>query len=410
MTYDDAVAWLYGTQLHGIKLGLDNIRRLVETLGVRVGGEGAPRFIHVAGTNGKGSVCAMLDAICRAGGHRTGLFTSPHLVTFRERIRLDGEMIGADEVAAGLSRIRELVAPWEHSPTFFEITTALALEWFQARGAEVVVLETGMGGRLDATNVVEPAVCVLTSISLDHQQWLGSTLAEIAAEKAGIIKRGVPVVSAPQPPEVEAVIAEKVVSVGAQQVHFIGTPWTESTVDLAGSHQLWNAQLAVTAIRFMGLPLPAPRVEEGLRTVSWPGRFQRIGDRFVLDGAHNPAAARQLAITWSEVFGEEKATVILGVLRDKDLRGICRELLPIAARMIAVAVQNERSAPAQEVAAIVAELNPPAGCEVAGDLSAAIDAASESGSRVLITGSLFLIGEAIAHFDQRDAPLERSAQ
>jgi dihydrofolate synthase/folylpolyglutamate synthase len=213
VTYREAVEWLYSLQLYGIKLGLENMQRLCAALQIYLGpqpaerskaagdspkisglnrrfgaGEQAPVFIHVAGTNGKGSVCAMLDAICRRGGVRCGLYTSPHLVTFRERIRLDGEMIPAADVAAGLSRIRELVAAWDNPPTFFEVTTALALEWFQDQHAHVVILETGLGGRLDATNVVTPAVSVLTPIGLDHQQILGESLVQIAAEKCGIIK------------------------------------------------------------------------------------------------------------------------------------------------------------------------------------------------------------------------------
>ena len=208
MTFQESLSWLYGTQQVGIKLGLDNIRRLLGALGVEVE---RSRFLHVAGTNGKGSVCAMLDAICREAGFRTGLYTSPHLVTFHERIRLNGVMIPGEAVVAGLSRIRGLIAGWEMHPTFFEITTALALDYFQRENAELIVLETGLGGRMDATNVVRPAVSVITAIGLDHQAYLGSTLAEIAGEKAGIIKPGLPVVSAPQDREAEAVLRRAVI-------------------------------------------------------------------------------------------------------------------------------------------------------------------------------------------------------
>ncbi|MFL6539832.1 MAG: bifunctional folylpolyglutamate synthase/dihydrofolate synthase, partial [Chthoniobacterales bacterium] len=191
MNYREALAWLYGTQLFGIKLGLDSIRRLVAELDVPAPEQ---RIIHVAGTNGKGSVCAMTDSILRAAGYRSGLFTSPHLVTFRERIQVNGEMISEDEVAAGLTTIRELIREWDPHPTFFEIVTALALRHFKRSACDVFVLETGMGGRLDATNVVTPVVSVITPIDYDHQKWLGHSLGEIAAEKAGIIKPGVPVV------------------------------------------------------------------------------------------------------------------------------------------------------------------------------------------------------------------------
>ncbi|HEX8077000.1 MAG TPA: Mur ligase family protein, partial [Chthoniobacterales bacterium] len=193
MTYAEALAWLYGTQRFGIKLGLENVQRLLRQLDVPRNDQ---RIVHVAGTNGKGSVCAMIDSICRASGLRTGLFTSPHLVTYRERIRVDGEMIEKQQVARGLSELRETIRDWDPHPTFFEITTALALDHFKKENCEVIVLETGLGGRLDATNAITPVVSVITPIGYDHEKWLGHTLDAIASEKAGIIKRGVPVVSA----------------------------------------------------------------------------------------------------------------------------------------------------------------------------------------------------------------------
>ena len=194
-TYQETLRWLFSTQRFGIKLGLDNVRLLFAALDIPAPNE---KIIHVAGTNGKGSTCALLDSISRAAGYRTGLFTSPHLVTFRERIRVNGEMISEEEVALGLTKIRELISAWNPHPTFFEIVTALALDHFRNRKVEIVVLETGMGGRLDATNATQPVVSVLTPVDLDHQKWLGNSLAEIAFEKAGIIKRHVPVVSARQ--------------------------------------------------------------------------------------------------------------------------------------------------------------------------------------------------------------------
>ncbi|MEY2541868.1 MAG: dihydrofolate synthase / folylpolyglutamate synthase, partial [Verrucomicrobiota bacterium] len=203
MNYRDALAWLYGLQLFGIKLGLENIWRLIDALHVDLG---EARVIHVAGTNGKGSVCAMIDSIARAQGCRSGLFTSPHLISFRERIRVNGEMISEDTVASGLTEIRDLVASWDPHPTFFEITTALALQYFANAKIDIVVLETGLGGRLDATNAIYSNVAVITPIDLDHQKWLGDSLEQIAGEKAGIIKGKAPVVSAPQLPQAEDVI------------------------------------------------------------------------------------------------------------------------------------------------------------------------------------------------------------
>jgi dihydrofolate synthase/folylpolyglutamate synthase len=408
VNYDGAVSWLYATQLHGIHLGLENIQRLVAALGIRVAGPDAPKFLHVAGTNGKGSVCAMLDSCCRAAGLKTGLFTSPHLVTFRERMRIDGEMISEDEVAAGLEKIRALVETWDHAPTFFEIATALALAWFQERGAEVVVLETGLGGRLDATNVVTPVVSLLTRIDLDHQQWLGDSLPAIALEKAGIIKPNVPVVTGPQADDVRAVIAQIAMWRDAE-LNFVVSPFRSAQIGLAGSHQGWNAALAAHALKVAGMAVSDEDIRRGLSTVEWPGRFQQITPNVVLDGAHNPASAQRLAETWREIFGDKRATLILGVLQDKDVRGICEALLPIAGRIIALPVQNPRSATPQEVCRAIGQVAPRQECIAVRDLPAALRIAESMGRRVLITGSLFLVGEALAHF-QMGGAVEVSAQ
>ena len=408
MTYDESVEWLYASQLHGIKLGLENIRRLASALGVAAGGADSPMFFHVAGTNGKGSVCAMLDAVCRAYGIRTGLFTSPHLVTFRERIKLDGRLISEEDVARGVTRIRALTAEWDHAATFFEITTALALEWFQGHGARVVILETGMGGRLDATNLVAPGISIITPIALDHQEWLGNTLREIAFEKAGIIKQGTPIVSAPQEDEVASVLKE-VAEQREAPLEFVTEPPQNLKVNLEGEHQKRNAALAIRALSLAGLAIPDSAVQKGLEEVEWPGRFQALGERFILDGAHNPAAARMLADTWRAKYGEKRATLILGILRDKDVRGICEALLPIAGRILAVPVQSPRSAATQQICKSIGELAPRQECIAVRDLPGAIRIASSMERRALITGSLFLVGEALAYFSQSGGP-ERSAQ
>ena len=404
MNYEEAVAWLHASQLHGIRLGLENTRRLADSLGVQLSGPEGPKFLHVAGTNGKGSVCALLDACCRAAGLRSGLFTSPHLVTFRERIRINGKMIGEADVAGGLAKIRELTAGWDHAPTFFEITTALALAWFQEKNAQVVALETGMGGRLDATNVVTPLVSVLTPIDLDHQEWLGDSLTSIAREKAGIIKPGVPVVSAPQTGEVREVLDEAAARCGTK-IHYVTAPLEGWTVSLAGSHQPWNAALAVEALVLAGLPVPREAMAQGLREVSWPGRFQQIHARITIDGAHNPAAARRLATTWRETYGDKRATLIVGILRDKDMRGICEALLPIAGRILAVPVPNPRSATPQEICKAVGQVAPRQECIAVRDLPAAIRIAQSMERHTLITGSLFLAGEALAYFEALPPPI-----
>jgi len=244
VNYPGALAWLYGLQRFGIKLGLENIQRLITILRVDVG---RARVIHVAGTNGKGSVCAMIDSILRAQKYRTGLFTSPHLVTFRERIRVNGEMISDKAVANGLTTIRDLVQNWDPHPTFFEVTTALGLKYFSEATIDVAILETGLGGRLDATNAVQSDVSVITSIAFDHRQWLGQSLREIATEKAGIIKPKIPVVSAPQSPDAEKVIRTRGAECEAP-LQFVNDSYQKTSVGLLGEYQKQNAAVAIAAL------------------------------------------------------------------------------------------------------------------------------------------------------------------
>lgn len=402
MTYREALKWLYATQNHGIKLGLENVRALLQELDWHGRDQ---RFLHVAGTNGKGSVCAMLHAICRAQNLRTGLFTSPHLVTFCERLRLDDALISEAAVATGLTRIRSFVESWETPPTFFEITTALALDYFQSEKADVVVLETGLGGRLDSTNVVTPRVSVLTAIDLDHQSWLGETLPEIAAEKAGIIKRAVPVVSSPQADEVRPVL-ERAAQQQVANLRFVTQPLEKYDLALTGSHQLWNAALAVVALEAGQIVVTDEAIREGLMTMKWPGRFQIVEERIVLDGAHNPAAAARLAQTWREHFGAERATIIAGILQDKNITGICAALAPIASSFIAIPVLSPRTSAAAEVCAAVHEIP----CRCASDFGEALALARVQPERILVTGSLFLIGEALAELGLATGAPEITAQ
>ncbi len=402
MDYRAALTWLYSTQLVGIKLGLETVERLLAALDYR----SAARVIHVAGTNGKGSVCAMIAAMCDAQGYRTGLFTSPHLVAFPERIRLDGHPIPAAAVAEGLTRLRELTAAWTPSPTFFEFTTVLALDWFQRMRAEVIVLETGLGGRLDATNAVTPVVAVLTAIDYDHMAWLGDTLTAIAGEKAGIIKPGVPVVSAAQEPEAAAVIA-RVAAENSAPLRIVSEPVPDSvTVGLAGSHQRVNAALAVAALEASGIAIDPKARQAGLAGVDWPGRFQRLENgRIILDGAHNPAAARRLAHTWREEFGDRhRATVILGILQDKDVAAICQALAPLAERFLAVPVRNPRTFAAAELGAVLSQVGGGVPVAEAPDLAGALQTARGETETILVTGSLFLVGEALAFLTGQDAP------
>jgi dihydrofolate synthase/folylpolyglutamate synthase len=403
-SYKEALARLYGLQRFGIKLGLENIQRLIAELHVDLGNA---RVIHVAGTNGKGSVCAMIDSIARAAGYRTGLFTSPHLVTFRERIKVNGEMISENNVAEILSAIRDLAHDWEPHPTFFEIATALALKYFADAKIDILILETGMGGRLDATNAVRSDVAVITPIDLDHQKWLGDTIEKIAAEKAGIIKPRVPIVSAQQLPA-----AEKVIRVRAREseapLQFI----TESHdgVALAGAHQKQNAALAIAALRTVKIDIDESAIARGLDCVEWPARFQRWNERTIIDGAHNPGGAKILAETWRENFGDEKATLILAVLNDKDVAGICRELAPLAQRVLFPQIRTERALAPQLLEKTFQEIAPAIPLSILPSIAAALEEVRKDSAPTLITGSLHFAGEALAYLQGVPASFEECTQ
>lgn len=403
MNYDEALAWLYQAQTFGIKLGLENIHRLLLHLEVDVA---RPRFIHVAGTNGKGSVCAMIAAICRAGGFRTGLFTSPHLVEFRERVQVDGVQIPEARAAELLTELRALTSE-EFQPTFFELTTALALRHFQEQQTDVVALETGMGGRLDSTNCVMPSATVITPIALDHQAWLGHSLAGIACEKAGIIKPGVPVVSAPQLPKAADVLTERARQQNAPLL-VVRAPSTAADLGLRGEHQRWNAAVATEAVSAVQLDISPAAVAAGLRTVHWPGRFQLINNNIILDGAHNPAAAEQLVETWNEAFPGERPTVILGMARDKEAEQCIDSVSSIASSFIAVPIRNPRSFSAEELARLLS----PTGVhvEAAPDFSSALETAQYLPAKILVTGSLFLVGEALSVLQEMAGPPRITSQ
>lgn len=385
----DPVAWLESLQIFGIKLGLENIRRLLADLG---NPHEAVPSIHVAGTNGKGSVCAMLDAIFREAGLRCGLYTSPHLVRFEERIRVSGAPILPEGLREGLGLIRDTCAPWEHAPTFFEVATALAFWWFAPR-CDVMVIETGMGGRLDATNVLDPRVAVITPLGMDHAQWLGNSLEEIASEKAGILKPGCPAATAIQPPPALRVL-EQAAHAHGSPLHVVDSPWS-GALTLEGPHQKWNAALAALAARLSGLPIAERQIADGLRKARWPGRFQRIPPHWILDGAHNPLAADALLAAWKDAFGARRPQVIFGCLRDKDTPAIVSRLQTIAAGFHLVPVGSPRTHDPRDLARHIQGLP----VVLHESLSSALEACSQTTEPVLITGSLFLVGEALGILD-----------
>jgi len=431
MTYAEAVARLLalrGGEYAGMRPGLDRIHGLLDALG---NPERRYRLVQVGGTNGKGSVAAMIATILKAAGLRVGLYTSPHLVSFRERIRVNGEAIAEDDVADGFDAIATLVARLD--ATVFEATTALALDHFAARAVDIAVLEVGLGGRLDATTVGTPEATVITSLDLDHQELLGATLAEIAAEKAAII-RGRLVVSAAQPPEAADVVRNRAATAGVallesgrdlhvdivaqslagQRFHCRGPGWTVTDLEttLLGTYQPANALLAVAAARHLGAPETALRA--GLRRVRWPGRFEVRGDgpRLVLDGAHNPGGARALAASLATFFGDERATFIVGLSREKDARAILGALVPRAAQFIFTPSSNRRAADPRTLVSALPAPAPPA--RVAESPAAALAMAAAEGPRALVcvAGSLFLIGDVLAQLSggrDRPCPIETAA-
>ncbi|HKS31047.1 MAG TPA: folylpolyglutamate synthase/dihydrofolate synthase family protein [Chthoniobacterales bacterium] len=434
MNYREALAWLYATQRFGIKLGLENIERLLRSLDLvesrpprdrapvtrqnhktaasRISAlclRSAATVIHVAGTNGKGSVCALIDAVCCAAGYRVGLFTSPHLVTFRERIRVNGEMISEDDVAHELSEIRERIGDWDPHPTFFEIVTALALKHFRRSQCEVVILETGMGGRLDATNAVQSSVSIITPIDLDHEKWLGHSIAEIAREKAGIIKPATPVISAPQPPDAESVIKQHADASGAS-LQFVNETWTKSKVALPGEHQKMNAAVAMAAVQAANISITDDAVAHGFESVEWPARFQIWNDKIVIDGAHNPAGAKILAQSWREVFGDDRAIIILATLRDKNVHGIIQALVPMAQKILLPRIRSERAMAPNDLAEVIGIMAPSLPHSITPTVADSIDAANQGTDRILITGSLHFAGEALAFLRGEPNALEECAQ
>lgn len=397
MNYREAIDWLFATQMFGIKLGLDGPRQLLKEFlaypahGVKV--------IHVAGTNGKGSTCAMIDSIARACGQRCGLFTSPHLIDFRERIKVGGEEIPEEPCAAMLTELRALCERMETHPTFFEIALVLAMRWFRLRECEMIILETGMGGRLDATTAVPADVCVITPIGLDHMQWLGDTLEEIAKEKAGIFVNGKPAICAPQHPAAYMVL-EREANERRSPIEFITEPLLGYPMVLAGEHQRWNAALAVAALHRLGISLSSESVGYGLSHVSWPGRFESIRPGIILDGAHNPQSAEALAITWRQNFGEKKPALIFSSVSGKDIRGILEILAPLASGIFLCPVNTPRAVSPELLATQLPPGAPPHGTFTS--FQAAFAAAESTGAPILIAGSLFLVGEARAIFTQEN--------
>jgi dihydrofolate synthase/folylpolyglutamate synthase len=402
--YGEAVRALYRLRWLGAKFGLENTRRLAALAG---NPHERLRFIHVAGTNGKGSTCAMLESIYRAAGLRVGLYTSPHLVSFRERIQVGRRLISPADVVRLVHEMQPWLAtfPADHCPTFFEVVTVMALRYFEEQRCELVVWETGMGGRLDATNIVTPLASVITNIGFDHQQWLGTTLAQIAAEKAGIIKPGVPVLTATDAPEALAVIEATARARGAPLTVLapeasLPPEFAAVQVPLPGAHQRRNAALAVATVRMLGdkIPVGPEAIARGLSAVQWPGRLQLVtrpgGQRVLLDAAHNPAGIEALVTALQTAFPGERFALVLGILRDKDWRTMCGRLAPVARRIATVPVGSERTADAADLAAACRDAAPGVEVTCCESLEAAFERLAHE-PWLLVTGSSYLVGEAL---------------
>jgi dihydrofolate synthase / folylpolyglutamate synthase len=418
MIFADTVRFLFslGHELKVVKWDLERMRVLLMELGnPHLRG----RFVHVAGTNGKGSTCAMIESVLRADGFRTGLYTSPHLISPRERIRIDGAMISEvswvrvfEEVHSASERLLAAERIETH-PSFFETTTAMAFLAFAQAGTELTVLETGLGGRLDATNVVEPEVAVITPIDFDHEAFLGSSIESIAAEKAGILKAGRPAVFSEQRSEALRILETRALELdipvrqsaawrvenpeyGRYGSRFTLAGDEEIPVEcpLAGEHQVENARTAVAALALMGVPATA--IRSGIAATSWPGRLERIAQHpdIILDGAHNPAAARVLAAYIRRFFEGEPVRIIFGAMRDKAVDEVTNILFPLATEIILTAPNQPRALNPQSLAEMLNsdERN----IEVAPSIHEALDLARRSPMATFITGSLFLVGEARA--------------
>ena len=416
MNYADTVRYLYslGHELKTGKWDLANMRALLAEMGHP---EQRGRFIHVAGTNGKGSTCAMIARALRAGGGRTGLYTSPHLVEPRERIQIDGREI--DEKAwcdafemthQAAERLLSRDALPAH-PSFFETVTAMAFFALAQAGVEMTVLETGLGGRLDATNVVMPEVAVITPVDFDHEAWLGSAIESIAAEKAGILKAGRPAVLAQQRPEALRVLEGKALELAIPVHH--SSEWRveglkadrygsrfrlvrdeelEIVCPLAGAHQVENARTAVAALAVAGVSPAA--IQAGIADVVWPGRLQTVARNpdVILDGAHNPAGARSLAAYIRQYFSGAPVRLVFGAMRDKAIDEVTETLFPLADEVIVTAPQQPRAVNPETLAEACGYPN----IRTAATLARALEMASARPMTTFITGSLYLVGEARA--------------
>ena len=403
--------YLFGLERFGIKFGLENISTLVARLGHP---DRTFRSVHIAGTNGKGSVTAMVDTALRAAGHRSARYTSPHLVHLNERFVIDGQPVGDEALVDAISDVRAAIeelraaGQLQAEPTFFEVTTVVGFELFRRAGVDVAVIEVGLGGRLDATNVLLPEVTGITSIGFDHEQYLGTTLRAIAIEKAGIIKTGIPVVVGSLAAEAFEAIAEVAHTRGAALIRADDeelSRYGPLPLALRGRHQRGNAAVAAALLHALdarGVAVPDDAVVHGLTRVSWPGRLDlrrfEDGREALLDAAHNPDGAEALAAYLRETW-PERPPLVFAAMRDKDVRGMFRKLLPAVGSLVLTRATNPRSADPAALAGAAREVAPALPIAIERSRMAALDAAWQQSRRIVVAGSIFLLGDVIREID-----------
>ena len=413
---------MYGLRRFGIKLGLSTIRQILSALG---NPQHRYACIHVAGTNGKGSVASFLASILNASGYKVGLYTSPHLVRFNERICVNNRQISDEDVVSAYRAVTD-VQCGDREPTFFEYTTAMALYEFGRQAVDWAVIETGMGGRLDATNVLQPVVSIITNVSLEHQTYLGETLAEIAGEKGGIIKRNTPVVTAVSQPSAISVLEKLASELSAPlfrlkkdfrvrrnanhtfSYYGLDHVWRGITTSLTGSHQVENAALVLATCELLGrnkMIIPLKHIQAGLDNTRWPGRLEVVSDHpmIILDGAHNLGACKELAKYLRTELKGRRITLVIGILDDKPYTAILECLLPVCSQVILTSPKIDRALPVDTLYPIAAALT--ADVRKIPDVSRAIAFAVQNARPedvICVAGSLYVVGEAKAFLNQSE--------
>jgi dihydrofolate synthase/folylpolyglutamate synthase len=418
MSYPSVIQYLFNLQKFGIKFGLSKTENLLKTFGNPHMGQ---KYIHIAGTNGKGSVATFMASILEEAGYRVGMYVSPHLVRFTERFRINGEEITRDETVSLIEELKTAFDEYE-PPTFFEAVTAMAILYFARKKTDIAIMEVGMGGRLDATNVITPLVTGITNISMEHQEYLGNRLSQIAGEKAGVIKKGIDVVTAVTQPSIrkqlELVAREKgapIWRVGKDVtyrstpsgLHYFGIDRHLKNLQpgLIGIHQARNAALALCMMERLekkGFSISEGHIREGLKKSYWPGRMQIIREHptILLDGAHNAAAVRALARTLEKDFSYEKMILVIGIMGDKDIGALLRAIIPMSDHVLYTRPVYSRAADPAVLMAQAPPLDVPE--EAIPSLADALKRAEALASPkdlIVVCGSLFTVGEALTCFD-----------